>query len=41
MEGVEVRVVCKDRPCAQAKPVTPTLEDAYLATVAQRNGGAA
>lgn len=40
MEGVEVRVVSKDRPCAQAKPVTPTLEDAYLATVAQRNGGA-
>jgi ABC-type multidrug transport system ATPase subunit len=41
MEGVEVRVVSQERPCAQAQPVTPTLEDAYLATVAQRNGGAA
>jgi ABC-2 type transport system ATP-binding protein len=41
MEGVEVRVVSQAKPCAQARPMTPTLEDAYLATVAQRNGGAA
>jgi ABC-type multidrug transport system ATPase subunit len=41
MEGVEVRVVSDTRPCAQAQPVTPTLEDAYLVTVARRNGGAA
>jgi ABC-2 type transport system ATP-binding protein len=36
MEGVELRVVSQARPCAQAQPVTPTLEDAYLSTVTQR-----
>jgi ABC-2 type transport system ATP-binding protein len=36
MEGVELRVVSQARPCAQAQLVTPTLEDAYLSTVTQR-----
>jgi ABC-type multidrug transport system ATPase subunit len=40
-EGVEVRVVSEARPCPEAQPVTPSLEDVYLATVAKRNGGPA
>ena len=39
MEGVEVRAVSEARPCPEAQPVTPNLEDVYLATVAQRQGG--
>ena len=39
MEGVEVRVVSEVQPCPEAQPVTPTLEDVYLSTVAQRQGG--
>jgi ABC-2 type transport system ATP-binding protein len=35
MDGVEVRVVSRIRPCPEAHSVTPNLEDAYLATVAQ------
>src|SRR3990170_3404823 len=38
-DGVEVRVVSEARPCPEAQPVTPSLEDVYLATVAKRNGG--
>lgn len=41
MDGVEVRAVSAARPCAGARPVTPNLEDMYLATVAQRQGGLA
>ena len=40
-DGVEVRVVSEARPCPEAQPVTPSLEDVYLATVAKRNGGPA
>jgi ABC-type multidrug transport system ATPase subunit len=36
MEGIEVRAVSQARPCPDAQPVTPTLEDVYLAMVAQR-----
>jgi ABC-2 type transport system ATP-binding protein len=39
MEGVEVRAVSEARPCPEAQPVTPNLEDVYLAMVAQRQGG--
>jgi ABC-2 type transport system ATP-binding protein len=39
MEGVEVRVVSQAQPSAQAKPVTPTLEDVYLAKVTQNHHG--
>src|SRR5512134_1256229 len=39
MDGVEVRAVSEARPCPDAQPVTPSLEDVYLATVAQRQGG--
>lgn len=35
MEGIEVRVVSETKPCPEAHLVTPNLEDAYLATVAQ------
>jgi ABC-type multidrug transport system ATPase subunit len=38
MEGVEVRVVSERQPCPEAQPVTPNLEDVYLAIVAQRQG---
>jgi ABC-type multidrug transport system ATPase subunit len=37
-DGVQVRVVSEAQPCPRAQAVTPTLEDAYLATVAQQNG---
>ena len=40
MDGVEVRAVCEARPCPEAQPVTPNLEDVYLSMVAQRQGGA-
>lgn len=33
MDGIEVRVVSKSQPCPEAHSVTPSLEDAYLATV--------
>jgi ABC-2 type transport system ATP-binding protein len=36
MDGVEVRAVSQAQPCPEARPVTPTLEDVYLAMVAQR-----
>jgi len=36
MEGVEVRVVSERRPCPEAQPVTPNLEDVYLSMVAVR-----
>jgi hypothetical protein len=39
MDGIEVRAVSEARPCPEAQPVTPNLEDVYLATVAQRQGG--
>jgi ABC-type multidrug transport system ATPase subunit len=38
MDGVEVRVVSQAQPCPESRPVTPTLEDVYLSTVAQRQG---
>jgi ABC-type multidrug transport system ATPase subunit len=38
MDGVEVRAVSAERPCADARPVTPNLEDVYLKMVAQRQG---
>jgi ABC-type multidrug transport system ATPase subunit len=38
MEGVEVRVVSERQPCPEAQPVTPNMEDVYLAIVAQRQG---
>ncbi len=38
VEGIQLRVVCETKPCPEAKPVTPNLEDVYLATVAQRPG---
>ena len=41
MDGVEVRAVSEARPCPEARPVAPSLEDMYLATVAQRQGGLA
>ena len=39
MEGVEVRAVCEARPRPEAQPVTPNLEDVYLAMVAQNHQG--
>jgi len=36
MDGVEVRAVSGARPCPDAQPVTPNLEDVYLSMVAQR-----
>ena len=41
MDGVEVRAVSKAKPCPEAQPVTPNLEDVYLTMVAQRQGGVA
>jgi len=38
MDGVEVRVVSTMQPCAEAQPVTPNLEDVYLAMVANHQG---
>ena len=35
MDGVEVRAVSQERPCPEARPATPNLEDAYLSMVAQ------
>jgi ABC-2 type transport system ATP-binding protein len=39
MDGVEVRAVSEARPCPEAQPVTPNLEDVYLAMVAQNHQG--
>lgn len=36
MDGVEVRVVSEFRPYPEALPVTPNLEDVYLALVAEK-----
>ena len=36
LDGIEVRAVSEARPCPEAQPVTPSLEDVYLATVTQR-----
>jgi len=41
MDGVEVRAVSEARPCPEAQPVTPNLEDVYLSTVAQHQGALA
>jgi len=41
LDGVEVRAVSEARPCPEAQPVTPNLEDVYLTMVAQRQGGPA
>jgi ABC-2 type transport system ATP-binding protein len=38
MDGVEVRAVSEARPCPDAQPVTPNLEDVYLSMVVQRQG---
>lgn len=38
MDGVEVRAVSQAKPCAEAQPVTPNLEDVYLSMVAHRQG---
>jgi ABC-2 type transport system ATP-binding protein len=35
-DGVEVRAVSERRPCPEAQPVTPNLEDVYLSIVAAR-----
>jgi len=37
-DGIEVRAVSEARPCPEAQPVTPNLEDVYLSMVAQRQG---
>jgi ABC-2 type transport system ATP-binding protein len=39
MDGVEVRAVCEVQPCPEAQPVTPNLEDVYLAMVTQNHQG--
>jgi len=36
MDGVEVRAVSETKPCPDAQPVTPNLEDVYLTMVTQR-----
>jgi hypothetical protein len=36
MDGVEARLISEARPCPEAQRVTPSLEEVYLATVAQR-----
>jgi len=41
MDGVEVRVVSGIKPCSEAQPVMPNLEDVYLAAVAQNHKGGA
>jgi ABC-2 type transport system ATP-binding protein len=41
MDGVEVRVVSETKPCPEAQPVTPNLEDVYLNLVTQRQEVAA
>ena len=38
IDGIEVRGVSEVRPCPEAQPVTPNLEDVYLSMVAQRQG---
>jgi ABC-type multidrug transport system ATPase subunit len=38
VDGVEVRAVSKAKPCPDAQPVTPNLEDVYLSMVAQHQG---
>ncbi len=38
MDGVEVRAISEARPCPDAQPVTPNLEDVYLAVIAKSNG---
>jgi ABC-2 type transport system ATP-binding protein len=37
-DGVHVRVVSKEPPVAGARPLPPTLEDAYLSTIASSRG---
>jgi len=39
MDGIEVRAVSERQPCPEAQPVTPNLEDVYLAMVAQNHQG--
>ncbi|HSQ17164.1 MAG TPA: ATP-binding cassette domain-containing protein, partial [Anaerolineales bacterium] len=39
MDGIELRAVSAARPSPEAQPVTPNLEDVYLATVAQNHQG--
>jgi ABC-2 type transport system ATP-binding protein len=39
MDGIELRAVSATRPSPEAQPVTPNLEDVYLATVAQNHQG--
>jgi ABC-type multidrug transport system ATPase subunit len=39
MDGIEVRAVSAEQPCPEAQPVTPNLEDVYLAMVAQNHQG--
>jgi ABC-2 type transport system ATP-binding protein len=39
MDGIEVRAVSEVKPCPEAQPVTPNLEDVYLAMVAQNHQG--
>jgi ABC-2 type transport system ATP-binding protein len=41
MEGIDVRAVSERQPSPDARPVTPNLEDVYLAMVAQRQEVAA
>jgi ABC-2 type transport system ATP-binding protein len=38
-EGVRLRIVGETAPAADALPVTPTLEDAYLHVIEQRRNG--
>jgi len=37
-EGVKVRIIGEDSPSENAKPATPTLEDAYLYILNKDNG---
>lgn len=39
-DGVQVRVIAESQPDAAAIPVSPTLEDAYLARLSAHRGGA-
>jgi ABC-2 type transport system ATP-binding protein len=39
MDGIEVRAVSATQPCPEAQPVTPNLEDVYLAQVAHNHQG--
>jgi ABC-2 type transport system ATP-binding protein len=38
LDGIEVRAVSGARPCPEAQPVTPNLEDVYLSLVANHQG---